>query len=62
VGTVRQHEAVVRVRAGSEVDAETALLDDLGRAMADASICVLGHTATSAVRSALALGLVGGRP
>ncbi|MCU0274919.1 MAG: NAD(P)H-dependent oxidoreductase subunit E [Acidimicrobiales bacterium] len=62
VGTVRQHEAVVRVRAGSEVDAETALLDDLGRAMADASICGLGHTATSAVRSALALGLVGGRP
>jgi NADH-quinone oxidoreductase subunit F len=61
VGTVRQHEAVVRVRAGSEVDAETALLDDLGRAMADASICGLGHTATSAVRSALALGLVGGR-
>jgi NADH-quinone oxidoreductase subunit F len=62
VGTVRQHEAVVRVRAGRAVDAEAALLDDLGRAMADASICGLGHTATSAVRSALALGLVGGRP
>jgi NADH-quinone oxidoreductase subunit F len=35
------------------------LIDDLAVAMADASICGLGHTAASAVRSAVRLGLVG---
>jgi NADH-quinone oxidoreductase subunit F len=53
LGTIRQHELVVR----GELDA--AMLDDIDRVMRDASICGLGHTAGSAVRSALALGLVG---
>jgi NADH-quinone oxidoreductase subunit F len=35
------------------------LIDDMALAMVDASICGLGHTAASAVRSALALGLIG---
>jgi NADH-quinone oxidoreductase subunit F len=35
------------------------MLDDIDRVMRDASICGLGHTAGSAVRSALAIGLVG---
>ncbi len=60
VGTVRQHEALVQVRErGTLTPARRELLDDLARVMADASICGLGHTAASAVRSALALGLVG---
>jgi NADH-quinone oxidoreductase subunit F len=53
LGTIRQHELVVR----GELDA--AMLDDIDRVMRDASICGLGHTAGSAVRSALALGLLG---
>ncbi|HAQ42656.1 MAG TPA: hypothetical protein DCQ67_01640, partial [Acidimicrobiaceae bacterium] len=35
------------------------LLSDLSLVMGDSSICGLGHTAASAVQSALALGLVG---
>lgn len=60
VGAVRQHEMVVRLGQGpgwSPSDAE--LHDDIARAMADASICGLGHTACSAVASALRLGLIG---
>ena len=53
LGTIRQHELVVR----GELDA--AMLDDIDRVMRDASICGLGHTAGTAVRSALALGLIG---
>jgi NADH-quinone oxidoreductase subunit F len=63
VGTVRQEEAVARLLAGADPRVEGARLDDLERAMRDASICGLGQTAGSAVRSALRLGLVnGGRP
>jgi len=52
VGTVRQHEALQRREADRE------LIDDLGAVMADASICGLGHTAATAVQSALAQGLI----
>jgi NADH-quinone oxidoreductase subunit F len=56
VGTVRQEEALKRLVAGED---ETGLLDEIGRAMGDASICGLGHTAALAVRSAIDLGLIG---
>jgi len=58
VGTVRQEELVsrlVRRRPLGSVDAERHLLDELGQAMRDASICGLGQTASSAVVSGLAL-------
>ncbi len=61
VGTLRQHETLVQVgRTGSITADRRQLVDDMARAMADASICGLGHTAASAVSSALALGLIGG--
>ncbi len=57
VGTVRQEELLARLLAdrpiGSRED-ELALLKDVGRVMRDASICGLGHTASSAIESALA--------
>lgn len=60
VGTVRQHEALVRLAERGELSAgRRALLDDVAKVMGDASICGLGHTAASAVRSALDLGLAG---
>ncbi|WP_018332443.1 NAD(P)H-dependent oxidoreductase subunit E [Actinomycetospora chiangmaiensis] len=63
VGTVRQEEALARIVRGREIGGRTVelqLLRDVDRVMTDASICGLGQTAASAVRSALALGLVGG--
>lgn len=51
-GTRRQEEAL----AAGRFD----LVADLASVMTDASICGLGQTASSAVRSALALGLIGG--
>ncbi len=63
VGTVRQHEVLVEMRAsGSLRPQRRALIDDMALAMADASICGLGHTAAGAVQSAIRLGLVGGQP
>jgi NADH-quinone oxidoreductase subunit F len=62
VGTVRQEEALVRLAGGSDPVVETALLADVDRVMKDASICGLGHTAGSAVASALRLGLIGRTP
>jgi NADH-quinone oxidoreductase subunit F len=67
VGTVRQHELLVGRDEGGRSDAthlgttplDAALLDDIARVMADASICGLGHTASTAVRSAITLGLIG---
>jgi NADH-quinone oxidoreductase subunit F len=60
VGTVRQHETLIRIqRTGALTPARRDLVDDIGRVMVDASICGLGHTAASAVDSALALGLIG---
>ncbi len=60
VGTVRQNEAVVRLRNHSRIAGDDALLDDLETVMGDASICGLGHTAASAVSSARRLGLLAG--
>ncbi|MEL7157630.1 MAG: NAD(P)H-dependent oxidoreductase subunit E [Actinomycetota bacterium] len=54
VGTTRQHELLVR-----DGPTPVALLDEIDRAMKDASICGLGHTAGAAVRSAIDLGLIG---
>ncbi len=56
VGTVRQEELLARLiahRPRGTVADELALLDELGRAMRDASICGLGQTANSAVASGL---------
>ncbi len=62
VGTVRQHEIVRRLAAGSgdgvAPGSDLDLLDDLAAVMGDASICGLGHTAAGALRSARALGLL----
>jgi NADH-quinone oxidoreductase subunit F len=54
VGTVRQEESLQRMAstAGSRA-AEAALLDDIGAAMKDASICGLGQTAYTAIESAI---------
>ncbi|MFI5230968.1 MAG: NAD(P)H-dependent oxidoreductase subunit E [Gemmatimonadales bacterium] len=56
VGTVRQEEALHRIASGRTrggVRGELALLDELGEAMKDGSICGLGQTAYSAVESAI---------
>jgi NADH-quinone oxidoreductase subunit F len=56
VGTVRQEEALHRIRAGKTrggITGEVALLDEVGAAMKDASICGLGQTAYSAIESAI---------
>lgn len=56
VGTVRIEEAVARRRTrGSD---ELGLVVEMDRAMKDASICGLGHTASTAVMSAMKLGLI----
>ncbi len=59
----RRHGPPARDARPEPADAallDTGLLDDIARAMADASICGLGHTAATAVRSAIDLGLIGG--
>ena len=56
IGTIRQVEALHRLHAATGVDgiqAEMAVIDDVGQVMRDASICGLGQTAASAVQSAL---------
>lgn len=54
VGTVRQEEALHRlIRANGAREKETALLAELEQVMKDASICGLGHTAASAIQSAI---------
>jgi NADH-quinone oxidoreductase subunit F len=56
VGTVRQEEALHRLlhqKPRGGVQGELALLEDIGVAMKDASICGLGQTAYSAVESAV---------
>lgn len=58
VGVVRQEEALARYLDGGRDQRELALLEDIDRVMTDASICGLGQTAASAVRSAIKLGLV----
>ncbi|MET7621708.1 NADH-ubiquinone oxidoreductase-F iron-sulfur binding region domain-containing protein [Streptomyces sp. NPDC005408] len=55
VGTVRQEEALHRIkdRTGAEAAGDIALLREVGQAMRDASICGLGQTAWNAVESAI---------
>ncbi|HYM25888.1 MAG TPA: NAD(P)H-dependent oxidoreductase subunit E [Vicinamibacterales bacterium] len=56
VGTVRQEEALYRIASGrvlGGVRQEVSLLDEVGLAMKDASICGLGQTAYSAIESAI---------
>ena len=56
VGTVRQEEALARLRSGAvrgSLEQELALLRDVGACMRDSSICGLGQTAWSAVGSAI---------
>ena len=61
IGTVRQEEALHRLASSNgDAAAELAILDDVARAMTDASICGLGQTAGIAVQSAIALGLLEG--
>ena len=59
VGTVRQHETMVQIQAKGSLSAQRrSLVDDIAEVMVDASICGLGHTAASAINSAMALGLL----
>ena len=56
VGTVRQEELLHRLaenRPLASTQQELAMLRELGQVMRDASICGLGHTASSAIESAL---------
>jgi len=54
VGTVRQEEALHRITAANgRVPWDLTLLDEVGAAMRDASICGLGQTAYSAIESAI---------
>ncbi len=62
VGAVRQHELLVRAADAAPkmvLNGEVQLLAEMDLAMKDASICGLGHTASTAVRSAIDLGLIG---
>ena len=57
VGTVRQEELLHRLVADKTigtVENEVHLLNEVGQAMRDASICGLGQTASSAIESAVA--------
>lgn len=58
IGTVRQHELLIRTGGQPAAD-EIELIDEMDRAMKDASICGLGHTAATAVQSAIRQGLIG---
>ena len=56
VGTVRQEELLHRLSTNHtlvSVTQEVAMLHEIGQVMRDASICGLGHTASSAIDSAL---------
>jgi NADH-quinone oxidoreductase subunit F len=58
VGTVRQDEALQRLFAAhtsSERASDVELLNEIGRAMRDASICGLGQSAANAIASAQAV-------
>lgn len=56
IGTQRQHELLDRADDDGSINAE--LFNDLATVMKDASICGLGHTASTAIQSAIELGLV----
>ena len=56
VGTVRQEELLHRLNNGrplGSAEQEAAMLKEISQVMRDASICGLGHTASSAIESAL---------
>ena len=59
VGTMRQEETLLRM-ASAPAPGDSDLLGEIEQVMRDASICGLGHTASSAIRSAIRLGLIGG--
>ncbi|MBW3605721.1 MAG: NAD(P)H-dependent oxidoreductase subunit E [Actinobacteria bacterium] len=59
VGTVRVEEALDRYLSNGHDDGDRTLIDEIDRVMKDASICGLGHTAGTAIRSALDKGLLG---
>jgi len=59
VGTVRQHEVLLRIGGGAASNGQGELIDEMAMAMRDASICGLGHTASTVIQSALSLGLIG---
>jgi NADH-quinone oxidoreductase subunit F len=62
VGTVRVEEALDRYVSNGRDAAERGLIAEIDQVMKDASICGLGHTAGTAIRSALDQGLLeGGR-
>ncbi|MCY3580023.1 MAG: NAD(P)H-dependent oxidoreductase subunit E [bacterium] len=58
VGTVRQEELLARHCGGLPWEDE--LFEDIAQVMIDASICGLGHTASTAIRSVIDLGLLEG--
>jgi NADH-quinone oxidoreductase subunit F len=60
VGTVRQSEALGRIASGADRGRELTILADLDSVLRDASICGLGQLSTTAVQSAIGLGIVGG--
>jgi len=60
VGTVRQEEALTRLSEGTNVTGELQLLSQIDGTLRDASICGLGQFASSAVQSAIEIGLIGG--
>ena len=60
VGTVRVEEALDRYLSNGHDPGDRSLIDEIDRVMKDASICGLGHTAGTAIRSALDAGLLGG--
>ena len=59
VGTVRQEESLIRLGEGAPGDHELELLAQLDETLRDASICGLGQFASSAVQSAIEIGLIG---
>ena len=55
----RVEEALHRIaKNGGDQNGEIELIDELAQVMRDASICGLGHTAASAVQSALSRNLL----
>ncbi len=54
VGTVRQEELLARMASVPPGPEQASLLNELGQAMRDASICGLGQTASSAIETAVA--------
>jgi len=59
VGTVRQEEALTRLCDDGNPNRELTLLGQIDGTLRDASICGLGQFASSAVQSAISIGLIG---